>query len=241
VECSEPIEETPRQLQFHDLRDKLARTNFQRVPRRSPCRTARSAHGKFYRRSESVFPSSSIKLIGKRDYSLASSSPGTKGQEGGRRGRVGGRRRRRRRRGELFLTGRVARSTNELSISRSSDARPDVNPCSQNAETPAETMKGRRKDETTRMIAHDDNREISNGPACQRKNEGSGRNRRKHPARRYRNDFASRVGLRAMANSRFASKSEESEIGRGNGREDGKDGMRRREREREREGGGRAN
>jgi hypothetical protein len=44
-----------------------------------------------------------------------------------------------------------------------------------------------------------------------------------------------------MANSRFASKSEESEIGRGNGREDGKDGMRRREREREREGGGRAN
>lgn len=30
VECSEPIEETPRQLQFHDLRDKLAQTNFRR-------------------------------------------------------------------------------------------------------------------------------------------------------------------------------------------------------------------
>jgi len=30
VECSEPIEETSRQLQFHDLRDKLAQTNFRR-------------------------------------------------------------------------------------------------------------------------------------------------------------------------------------------------------------------
>jgi len=81
VECSEPIEETPRQLQFHDLRDKLARTNFQRVPA-GPLPHRALPHGKFYRRSESVFPSSSIKLIGKRDYSLASSFPGT-GKGGG--------------------------------------------------------------------------------------------------------------------------------------------------------------
>lgn len=64
VECSEPIEETPRQLQFHDLRDKLAQTNFWRPA--SPC--AASSHG--ISLVSSVFPSSSIKLIGKRDYSL---------------------------------------------------------------------------------------------------------------------------------------------------------------------------
>lgn len=65
VECSEPIEETPRQLQFHDLRDKLAQTNFRRPA--SPY--AAFSHG--ISLASSVFPSSSIKLIGKRDYSLS--------------------------------------------------------------------------------------------------------------------------------------------------------------------------
>lgn len=67
VECSEPIEETPRQFQFHDFRDKLAQTNFRRPasPRHplTPCLLTEFL-------SSSVFPFSSIKLIGKRDYSL---------------------------------------------------------------------------------------------------------------------------------------------------------------------------